>query len=104
MWVRHGEKGSGAGSEGAFKCKLLLFHSLRKPRGQWLYLVFFFSLSGKVHEFLALNKLSSLQLPTRKLNFQVLNKSLVITNTIIPAVTAGLEELEGRMGLDSKEK
>lgn len=38
-------------------------------------LVFFFfsfaPFSGKVHEFLALNKLSSPQLPTRKLKFQV---------------------------------
>lgn len=47
------------------------------------------SFSEKVHEFLALNKLSSPQLPTRKLNFQVLHKSLVITNKIIGAVTVG---------------
>lgn len=47
------------------------------------------SFSEKVHEFLALNKLISLQLPTRKLNFQVLHKSLVITNMIIGAVTVG---------------
>lgn len=50
------------------------------------------SCSGKVHGFLALNKLSSLQLPTRKLNFQVLHKSLVITNIIIGAVTVCLRE------------
>lgn len=46
--------------------------------------------SGKVHELLAPNKLSSLPLPTRKLNFQVLHKSLVIANIIIGAVTVGL--------------
>ena len=60
------------------------------------------SFSGTVHGFLALNKLSSLQLPTRKLNFQVLPKSLVITNIIIGAVTVRPQEpgvVEGEDGI-----
>lgn len=56
---------------------------------------------------MALNKLSSPQLPTRKLNFQVLPKSLVIANIIIGAVTVRPQEpavAEREGGIDSQEK
>lgn len=67
----------------------LFFFFLRKIQRPATVSGILASFSEKVHEFLAPNKLSSLQLPTRKLNFQVLHRSLVITNMIIGAVTVG---------------
>lgn len=100
-WAKRRENSSGAPCIGARRMRpcLLIFQENTEASGcVWFsFVLFCFSFSGKVHGFLALNKLSSLQLPTRKLKFQVLHKSLVVNDGIIcchhcPSVGARRED------------
>lgn len=103
-WAKRRENSSGAPCIGHSEWGPAFWFSKKTQRpvdvsGLLLFsfVLFCFSFSGKVHGFLALNKLSSPQLPTRKLKFQVLHKSLVISDGIIcchhcPSVGARRED------------